>query len=329
MALKRTHHCSGKRTGPSTRAAGRGYARTLSGFACSLLAGLGATITGWPSLPVHTRRPNDDHCADGRAGPCADGTCEHQVQLSLVLRDLHDEVGSSLAGVTAQLELTWRLMRSDTDRAARMINEMHLVTTDLLASVRRLSVRQRQHCGGGSLRLRRPSPPDRAATFAHALERMIGRMRSVVRDDLEITLELGDGLEDVPNAVGWAAYWIVNEAFTNVFRHSYANRCLVSVWVSDTDLHIRVEDDGVGVDATARTREARHVGGSGIGNMADRAAELGGWCTVQPAIPTGVVALAALPLAGARSSRGQVDTTGQGRHGQAGGLRGARRSSAD
>ncbi|ALG08677.1 sensor histidine kinase [Kibdelosporangium phytohabitans] len=236
---------------------------------------------------------------DPTGGSCADGRCDHQVHLARVLRDLHDEVGSSLAGVTAQLELIRRLLQSDTDRADRMVTEAHTITTDLVATVRRMSAERRRSCDGGERRRPRPSGMNRSAGFDDALRNMIGRMRAVVGDRLEISLELGDGLDRVPSEAGWAAFWIVNEALTNVLRHSYADNCLVSVWVGDADLHVQVQDDGVGLVTKVRTREAFDAGGSGIGNMADRAAELGGWCTVQPAIPSGAVALAALPLAGA------------------------------
>nr|WP_198151826.1 histidine kinase [Kibdelosporangium sp. MJ126-NF4] len=286
--------------------------RRISLFALSLLSGLGAALAGWlphpEQIPFSKRHKEsggepDDPAGDRCGGSHTGDPCDHQVHLARVLRDLHDEVGSSLAGVTAQLELVRRLLQSDIERAGRMVGEAHIVTTDLVATVRRISAEQRRACDNGRRRGPRPIGANRSAAFDDALRNMIGRMCSVVGDRLEITLDLGDGLDRVPGEAGWAAFWIVNEALTNVLRHSYADRCLVSVWVGDEDLHVQVQDNGVGLVTRVRTRRALKSGGSGVGNMADRAAELGGWCTVQPAIPSGAVALAALPLAGTRRGR--------------------------
>lgn len=222
---------------------------------------------------------------------CADDNCVHQRELSRVRRDLHDKVGSSLAGMTMQLEVVQRLLCSDTDRAVRMLDELHSTTSHLLTTVREMSARRRrrpERRGGDGGML--PAGPQGCDNMAEALRYMTGRMQRATRDRLEITLDLGEDAESVRGEVGRAAFWIVNEALTNVLRHSHARRCAVALWTSEDELLLQVEDDGIGgIDA---------AGGSGLGNMADRAAEQGGWCTVRNGNASGVVVLASLPLRG-------------------------------
>jgi signal transduction histidine kinase len=251
------------------------------------LAQFGAGMAGWTGAPAEPPA--------GDAATCADPDCSHRVQLSRVQRELHDQVGSSLAGVTMQLELTERLIRSDTDRARKMIVELHSTTTHLVAAVRRMSVQQHHgpavRAGAGLV------GADPCANFTEALRSMTSRIGLVVRDRLEISVDIAEGVESVRGEIGWAAFWIVNEALTNVLRHSRAEHCVVALWTSENELHIQVEDDGIGAQATVRAQGTTRVGGSGLSNMMARAAECDGWCTVQPAILSGVVVLAALPLA--------------------------------
>ncbi|WP_020667147.1 sensor histidine kinase [Amycolatopsis nigrescens] len=315
---------------PTARLDRKGLIRTLADFTFSSFARFGAGLAGWlvfhgpdgkvePDQREHAPRivpprrpdtplvlaapavlssPAKESPATAARESCSDENCTHRVELSRVQRDLHDQVGSSLAGVTMQLEVTQRLMHSDADRARQMLTELHSTTTHLVSAVRRMSVQRhrRPETAGGIGGV----GPGSCANFAEALRGMTGRMRQVVRDRLEISVDIAEGVESIEGEVGWAAFWIVNEALTNVLRHSHAEHCLVALWTSENELHVQVEDDGIGAPSDGiGARADETAGGSGLGNMVDRAAERGGWCTIQPAIPTGVVVLAALPLVGA------------------------------
>ena len=64
------------------------------------------------------------------------------------------------------------------------------------------------------------------------------------------------------------------EVLSNVARHAHAQSVEVTVRVSDTDVELRVADDGVGIElATAHS-------GDGLANLDRRARGLGGWCGV-------------------------------------------------
>ena len=70
-----------------------------------------------------------------------------------------------------------------------------------------------------------------------------------------------------------AAYRIVTEALTNVTRHSSATSASVTVAVDDSALVVAVHDDGVNVGGGWQP-------GVGLTSIRERAAELGGQCTI-------------------------------------------------
>ena len=85
-----------------------------------------------------------------------------------------------------------------------------------------------------------------------------------------------------------ALYRIVQEAVTNVLRHARASRCEVTLRAQDGGAVVAVEDDGVGVRPTASE-------GVGLRSMRERAAELGGTCSVTARPGGGTQVLVALP----------------------------------
>jgi signal transduction histidine kinase len=81
----------------------------------------------------------------------------------------------------------------------------------------------------------------------------------------------------------------VSESLTNVARHAGADRCTVVVDEVDHCLRLAVQDDGAGMSAV-------RSGGHGLGSMRRRAADLGGYITIEPLQPRGTSVTAVLPL---------------------------------
>ena len=71
-----------------------------------------------------------------------------------------------------------------------------------------------------------------------------------------------------PPAVESTAYFVVNEALTNIARHARATRAHVSIARAGDRLVVEVRDDGIG--------GADAAGGSGLQGLRDRVAGLGG-----------------------------------------------------
>jgi signal transduction histidine kinase len=94
-----------------------------------------------------------------------------------------------------------------------------------------------------------------------ALSAVVARSPIPVSLDVAIT-------QRPPAAVESAAYFVVQEALTNVARHAMATKAFVSIARAGDRLVIEVRDDGVGgADATK---------GTGLAGLRDRVAGLGG-----------------------------------------------------
>jgi signal transduction histidine kinase len=84
------------------------------------------------------------------------------------------------------------------------------------------------------------------------------------------------------------ALWrIATEAMTKVVRHADARHCTITILAGNAHVELEVLDDGRG---TAGTRP-----GVGLVAMRERAAELGGRCTLGPGPTSGTRLTASLP----------------------------------
>jgi signal transduction histidine kinase len=100
------------------------------------------------------------------------------------------------------------------------------------------------------------------------LQAAVGDIRAMVDELRPPALdELG-----LVQALRVAAYRICQEALMNVLKHSRARTARVTIATADW-FTLLVEDDGVGI-------AGQRVGGVGLSSMRERAAELGGDCSV-------------------------------------------------
>jgi signal transduction histidine kinase len=93
----------------------------------------------------------------------------------------------------------------------------------------------------------------------------------------------------LPPSVDLAAYRILQEALTNVARHSEATTARVQVTYGDADLVVQVDDDG-------KQQRSAFVPGTGITGMTERATALGGNLEAGPKLGGGFRVRAWLPL---------------------------------
>jgi signal transduction histidine kinase len=102
-----------------------------------------------------------------------------------------------------------------------------------------------------------------------------------------VTIDAPSSLPQLPAAVEVAAYWIAQEALTNVRRHAHAHTCSVRVAVEPTVLRLEVADDGGGFTSGST--------GIGLHTMKERAAEIGGACEIGSRPGGGTLVTASLP----------------------------------
>jgi signal transduction histidine kinase len=198
-------------------------------------------------------------------------------------RELHDQTLQSLGGL--RVSLASILGRGDVgakdERIRQAIEDIELEIANLRSIISDL----------------RPSLLDDLG-LVPAIEGLLNRRREA---GLEITSEIaltdrgspGVGLDP---ELETTVYRIVQEALTNVAKHSRADSARVGVTLSDGQLLIEVQDNGTGFDARSPTS------GFGVAGMRERVYLAGGTFEIEPADP-GTLLRVCLPV---RSSSGVV-----------------------
>ncbi|HEY0693801.1 MAG TPA: histidine kinase, partial [Kribbella sp.] len=178
-------------------------------------------------------------------------------------RDLHDGVGPLLAGQLLALD-SLRLTEGE-HGPADLLEHLELQARSAISEVRRIS------------RDLRPAALDTGEGLGQALVAEAERFRTA-----GLAVELRLELDSVapPAAVEVAVLRIVQEALTNVVRHSGARLVTVVAVPHGTVLEVVVTDDGNGGGVGAPA-------GVGTASMRERAHELGGTLEIGPG-PDGI-----------------------------------------
>ena len=105
---------------------------------------------------------------------------------------------------------------------------------------------------------------------------------------LRITIDASDEFPPLSAALEVALYRIIMEAVTNVRRHAQAHTCSVRL-TAHAMIEVEIVDDGQGLPEEVRA-------GIGFISMRERAAELGGICTITGGATQGTIVRATFPF---------------------------------
>lgn len=166
-------------------------------------------------------------------------------------RDVHDLLGLSLSAITLKSELVGRLITDRPDQAREEIGDIMQMSRRALADARSVA-------SGSSL-------------LSLAEECRLARS---VLETAQVEPRMDVGVT-VPGAVGSALASLLREGVTNVLRHSKAEWCAVTVRV-DGGLNASMEIVNDGVSRSPDAALDSGTGGSGLRNLRQRVAELGG-----------------------------------------------------
>jgi signal transduction histidine kinase len=188
-----------------------------------------------------------------------------------IRRDLHDGLGPALAGLTFTLEAVRNLADSDLERADELLVSATRQVQTMIEDVRRLIYGLR------------PPALDQLG-LAASLRGLASQESS---PETSVTIDAPSSLPALPAAVEVAAFWIAQEALTNVKRHAHARTCSVRVAVEPRVLRLEIVDDGDGLSHGST--------GIGLHTMTERAEEIGGTCEIASRAGGGTLVAASLP----------------------------------
>lgn len=173
-----------------------------------------------------------------------------------IARELHDVVAHTLSLVIVQSEVMRTNLADEQQRAdAAAIAELG---RDAMAELHRTLELLR---GGDQLVERAPRP------VLFDLEQLVSQSRG---GGLDVELSVDGPVRPLPASFELCAYRIVQEALTNVRRHSGAAQAIVSLCFGTDALEVSIEDNGAGATA------AEERPGHGLRGMRERSAMLGG-----------------------------------------------------
>jgi two-component system, NarL family, sensor histidine kinase UhpB len=198
-----------------------------------------------------------------------------------IARELHDELGQRLTALKMELAA---LRASAPAGSSEQIENMIGMVDETLSSVRRISTDLR------------PMMLDDLGLNA-AIEWLA--RDAARRLGIEVTVRLGENEPALDDRVATAAFRMVQEALTNVARHSRATDVQIELRQHDGELELTVTDNGVGYPADAMRRE----GSFGLVGMRERATMLGGRVEFGNPAGGGARLVVHLPLAPAEENR--------------------------
>jgi signal transduction histidine kinase len=114
------------------------------------------------------------------------------------------------------------------------------------------------------------------------------------RSSIETSIDIRPDFPRLTPELETAVFRIVQEALTNVFRHSQAQKAHVSVVTEQSQLAITVRDDGKGISDRIEKFHVDSIG-IGIGGMRQRVKECGGDLRLRNAAP-GTLVEVVIPL---------------------------------
>jgi signal transduction histidine kinase len=197
-------------------------------------------------------------------------------------REIHDELGQLLTGLSLNLKLCQQALSGDLQKAQDHLATANGLVRQLLDQSHRLIINLR------------PTVLDDYGLIPALEEELNQRLTPV---GIAARLHTQGQVEELPGEVATAAFRIAQEAITNVIRHAEA--CQVDVYVQRTagGLSLTIEDDGVGLpDNNQSSSNGRQP--LGILGMQERAEGLGGRLEVARCDPQGTRVTLWLPLNG-------------------------------
>jgi signal transduction histidine kinase len=196
-----------------------------------------------------------------------------------IARELHDVVAHNISLINVQAGVALHLMDAKPEQARTALTAIKQASKEALVELRSVL---------GVLRQVDQGEPRHPTPGLARLDELVERTRLA---GLAVDLEIDGERAPLPPAVDVAAYRIIQEALTNVLKHSGSANATVKLGFTPGLFTVEVSDAGRGADLDAIAN-----GGSGLAGMRERISALGGELTVGQAPAGGFRVRADIPL---------------------------------
>jgi signal transduction histidine kinase len=198
-----------------------------------------------------------------------------------IAHELHDVLGHHISLISVQAGVALHLMDKQPEQARVALSVIRDATKEALRELRSVL---------DVLRQVNEEPPRSPSPGLTGLSDLVSRSSEA---GLQVHTEVSGDLKGLPASVDLAAFRIIQEALTNIIRHSGQTTSSVYVTCNEQELTLRIDNevgkegprDGIGL-------------GQGILGMQERASALGGVIEAGPRPDGGFRVFARLPLDG-------------------------------
>ena len=191
-----------------------------------------------------------------------------------IAREIHDSLGHSLTAQNIQLANALLYLHSNLDRTESFLVEAKKLGSHALQDVRHSVATLR-------------SDPLRGKSLSLAIAELVAdlKYRTEIIYDCEINIP-----HQLPNEITTTVYRILQEALTNIIKHSQAIKVKISIQLVANDLEVLIKDNGKGFNPKENTT------GFGLQGMRERATALGGQFNLVSLPGMGCQVIATIPF---------------------------------
>ncbi|GAA3528057.1 sensor histidine kinase [Aeromicrobium panaciterrae] len=223
---------------------------------------------------VRIRRERSAVARQARAEASKRQANEERLQIA---RELHDVVAHHMSLINVQAGVALHIVDRRPEQAQTALVAIKDASKEALVELRALV---------GILRDVDDEAPRRPTGTLASLDDLVERSHHA---GLEVAKTVTGDVRPLSSSVELAALRIVQEAITNVVRHSGATAAVIELGYGLDALTVSVTDNGAGITPSGSD-------GTGIIGMRERAEALGGWLDVGPGPDGGTRVRASLPL---------------------------------
>ncbi|MEC4819516.1 MAG: sensor histidine kinase [Scytonema sp. PMC 1069.18] len=191
-----------------------------------------------------------------------------------IAREIHDSLGHSLTALNLQLETALKLWQSNPTKAQTFLARAKDLGSKALQDVRQSVSAMRFH-------------PLQEQSLEQAIA---GIIENYQRNTGITPIYLINLSAPIPVEISTAVYRIIQESFTNIYKHAQATEVKLELTTTATSLQLRIYDNGRGFELTQNTT------GFGLQSMRDRTLALGGFFKINSTLGSGCEITVDIPL---------------------------------
>jgi signal transduction histidine kinase len=174
-----------------------------------------------------------------------------------IARDVHDVLAHTVAVMTVQAGVAADAIERDRDTATSAVDTIRRAGREAMEEIRATVAVLRLGSEHGST-----APPPR-------IDRIGDLVDAMREQDLEVEVDIALSGRPLPELVELTVFRVVQEALTNVVRHSEATTATIRIQERDTGLTVEVADDGADPPGSS-------AAGYGLRGMSERVESIGG-----------------------------------------------------